>query len=97
MEILIWSRGSDGSIFTRLPLIQKHRQDGERDFTKLDRLSELARDTPLSERGVEEVVEARNQLAEQVDGHKAKHNHFQNYRFTDTKCFIQLVLVFLVT
>ncbi len=46
--------------------MKKHAPNGDKDFTKLGGVSELARDIPLSERGVEEVLEARNSLAEQV-------------------------------
>ncbi|XP_064390817.1 ribosome-releasing factor 2, mitochondrial-like isoform X2 [Halichondria panicea] len=66
MELLVWGKGGDGSRFTRLPLIPKDNENRTGDFTKLSRLSELVKDTPLNERGMEEALEARNNLAEQV-------------------------------
>ena len=66
MELLVWGKGGDGSCFTRLPLVPKDNQTKSIDFTKLSRLSEMVKDTPLNERGMEEALEARNNLAEQV-------------------------------
>ena len=66
MDLIMWAKGGDGRKFTRAPLIPTDPQNGTKDFTKLKRRSELVKDMPLTEKALEDVLEARNDLAEQV-------------------------------
>lgn len=66
MDLLVWDKGGDGANFTNVPLIDPSPELEHKDFTKLGRLSELARDAPVSRERIEEALEARYNLAEQV-------------------------------
>ena len=66
MDLLVWDKGGDGANFTNVPLIAPNPELEHKDFSKLGRLSELSRDAPVSRERIEEALEARYNLAEQV-------------------------------
>lgn len=66
MDLLVWDKGGDGTNFANVPLIPCSQDMKYKNFSKLGRLSELVKTTPISRERLEEALEARYNLAEQV-------------------------------
>lgn len=69
MDILVWERGSDGSEFTRIPLLKINQDTGVRDFGSIGMLlgpNLNFADLPVSRERIKDALDHRSMLAEQV-------------------------------
>ena len=67
MDLLVWDKDSEGSVFARIPLVTRDSETSEKDF---ENISLEVLDSELKSAGlflsIDEALEARYQLAEQV-------------------------------
>ena len=69
MDVLLWEAGSDGVEFQRVPLLKPHTETGVKDFGTIPSLlgpSWKFGDVPVSRETMEDVLNRRSLLAEQV-------------------------------